>query len=70
MGLAHALFIHSEKYDNKMSILQNYENHKKLLGEKAIMAIDDYVKEMCNVGYKTSYSHIIYNQKEFEKFKK
>ena len=53
-----------------MSILQNYEKHKKLLGEKLIMAIDDYVKEMCSAGYKTSYSHVIYNQKEFEKFKK
>ena len=53
-----------------MSILQNYEKHKKLLGEKLIIAIDDYVKEMCNAGYKISYSHVIYNQKEFEKFKK
>ena len=53
-----------------MSILQNYEKHKKLLGEKVIMAIDDYVKVMRNVGYKTSYSRVIYNQKEFEKFKK
>ena len=53
-----------------MSILQNYEKHKKLLGEKLIIAIDDYVKEMCNVGYETSYSHVIYNQKEFKKFKK
>ena len=58
------------EYFISMSILQNYEKHKKMLGEKVIMAIDDYVKEMCNVGCKTSYSHVIYNQKEFEKFKK
>lgn len=70
MELAHALFYHSKKYDNKMSILQNYEKHKKLLGEKIIIAIDDYVREMCDVGYKTSYSRVIYSQKEFEKFKK
>lgn len=68
MELAHALFYHSKKYDNKMSILQNYEKHKKLLGEKVIIAIDDYVREMCDVGYKTSYSHVVYSQKEFEKF--
>ena len=53
-----------------MSILKDYEKHKKLLGEKVIMAIDDYVEEMRNEGRKTSYSHVIYNQKEFEKFKK
>ena len=57
-------------YDDRMSIFQNYEKHKKLLGEKIILAIDDYIDEMCRAGYKTSYSHIIYNQKEFEKFKK
>jgi hypothetical protein len=53
-----------------MSILQNYEKHKEILGEKIILAIDDYIEEMRMVGYKTSYSHVIYNQKEFEKFKK
>ena len=53
-----------------MSILQDYEKHKKILGEKIILAIDDYIDEMHRTGYKTNYSHIIYNQKEFEKFKK
>ena len=53
-----------------MSILKDYEKHKKLLGEKIILAIDDYIDEMCRAGYKTSYLHIIYNQKEFKKFKK
>lgn len=53
-----------------MSILQNYEKHKKLLGDKVISAIDDYIEEMRDAGYNTSYSHVIYNQKEFKKFKK
>jgi hypothetical protein len=53
-----------------MSILKDYEKHKKLLGEKIILAIDDYIDEMRNAGYETSYSRIIYNQKEFEEFKK
>ena len=53
-----------------MSILQDYEKHKKLLGEKIILAIDDYIDEMRHAGYETSYSHIIYNQKEYEIFKK
>ena len=53
-----------------MSILQDYEKHKKILGEKIISAIDYYVDEMRRTGYKTSYSHVVYNKKEFEKFKK
>jgi hypothetical protein len=53
-----------------MSILKDYEKHKKLLGEKIILAIDDYIDEMRNAGYETSYSLIIYNEKEFEEVKK
>ena len=58
------------KYFISMSILQNYEKHKEILGEKIILAIDNYIEEMRIAGYKTSYSHVIYNQQEFEKFKK
>lgn len=53
-----------------MSILDDYIKHAKLLGEEAILAIDNYMDEMSKNGYETSYSHVIYNEKEFEKFKK
>ena len=57
-------------YCSRMSILDDYIKHMKLLGEEAILAIDNYIEEMSKNGYETSYSHVIYNEKEFEKFKK
>lgn len=53
-----------------MSILEDYSRHAELLGDKVISAIDDYIEEMSKNGYETSYSHVIYNEKEFEIFKK
>ena len=53
-----------------MSILEDYQKHIRQLGLTIIRAIDVYVEEMSKAGYETSYSHVIYNQKEFEKFKK
>ena len=53
-----------------MSIFEEYDKHNKQLGKKIIIAIDNYIDEMTKSGYETSYSHVIYNKKEFEKFKK
>lgn len=53
-----------------MSILQNYEKHRKWLGDEVIEAIDCYIQEMSTKNREITYSKIIYNQKEFEKFKK
>lgn len=53
-----------------MSILQDYEKHRKWLGDKVIEAIDLYIQEMPMKNRGITYSKIIYNEKEFKEFKK
>ncbi len=51
-----------------MSILQEYERHKKILGEDKIVAIDEYLAELKEKNINKHYSDIIYKKEEFEKF--
>lgn len=53
-----------------MSILQNYENHRKLLGTRKVETIDDYIRELKKKDIEICYSDIIYKKEEFEKFEK
>ncbi len=50
-----------------MSILQEYESHKRLISKKELNAIPDYIIHMNTKGYKLYYSDIVYKKDEWEK---
>ena len=51
-----------------MSILQEYEKHKRIIGLKELKAIPDYIIHMSAEGTKLYYSDIVYKKDEWEKF--
>ena len=51
-----------------MSILQEYENHSKYLGQETIDAISDYILFHEAKGTKILYSDVIYKKPEWQKF--
>ena len=53
-----------------MSILQEYEEHSKILGQKTINAISEYLHSPENNNGPVYYSDIIYKKAEWEKFEK
>lgn len=50
-----------------MSLIQEFQNHEKILGRQKLVAIDSYVS---NVAKNLSYESIIYNKKNFETFER
>ena len=50
-----------------MSLIQEFQNHEKILGRQKLVAIDSYVS---NVAKNLSYESIIYNKKNFEAFER
>ncbi len=53
-----------------MSILQDYEKHRKLIGQKLIDAISVYIDHLGKMGISILYSDIIYKKTEWQKFEK
>lgn len=53
-----------------MSILQEYENHTKYLGQETIDAISEYILYLKTRGVSILYSDIIYKKEEWQKFEK
>lgn len=53
-----------------MSILQSYEQHRKMLGDRKVDAIQKYLDFLRQQGIDMEYSDIIYRKRNFEKFKK
>lgn len=51
-----------------MSILQDYENQAKYLGQETIEAISVYIDFLEKNGKNILYSDIIYKKKEWQKF--
>lgn len=56
------------KHQLSMSILQEYEQHRKILGDEKIDAIPLYIVELKKLNIHLSYPDIIYNRKEWQKF--
>ena len=50
-----------------MSLIQEFQNHEKILGRQKLVAIDSYVS---NVAKNLSYESIIYDKKNFETFER
>ena len=50
-----------------MSLIQEFQNHEKILGRQKLVAIDSYVS---NAAKNLSYESIIYNKKNFETFER
>lgn len=53
-----------------MSLLQEYEDNRKIIGDGRVCAIDQYIKERSKKGYYVMYHDIVYKQKEYELFSK
>lgn len=51
-----------------MSILQEYEEHSKHLGQETIDAISEYISFLETRGIRILYSDIIYKKEEWQKF--
>ncbi len=51
-----------------MSILQEYEEHSKYLGQETIDAISEYISFLETKGIIILYSDIIYKKEEWQKF--
>ncbi len=51
-----------------MSILQEYEEHSKFLGQEAIDAISEYVSFLETKGIRILYSDVVYKKEEWQKF--
>lgn len=51
-----------------MSILQEYEDHSKYLGQETIDAISEYISFLETKGIIILYSDIIYKKEEWQKF--
>ena len=51
-----------------MSILQEYEEHSKYLGQETIDAISEYVSFLETRGIRILYSDVIYKKEEWQKF--
>jgi NTP pyrophosphatase (non-canonical NTP hydrolase) len=50
-----------------MSLIQEFQNHERILGRQKLVAIDFYIS---NVAKNLSYESIIYNKKNFEEFER
>ena len=51
-----------------MSILQEYEEHSKYLGQGTIDAISEYISFLETKGIRILYSDVIYKKEEWQKF--
>lgn len=51
-----------------ISILKKYEENKKIIGIGKIHAMSDYIEFCNNNGRDISYSNLIGNKKEYDKF--
>lgn len=51
-----------------MSILQEYEEHSKFLGQETIDAISEYVSFLETKGIRILYSDVVYKKEEWQKF--
>ena len=51
-----------------MSILQEYEEHTKYLGQETIDAISEYISFLEAKGTTILYSDVIYKKREWQKF--
>ena len=51
-----------------MSILQEYEEQSKYLGQETIDAISEYVSFLETKGIRILYSDVIYKKEEWQKF--
>jgi hypothetical protein len=50
-----------------MSILQEYDLHRKIIGRRKLLALDFYLKNVCPY---LNYEKIIYNKSNYEEFEK
>lgn len=53
-----------------MSILQEYQEHEKILGRETIAKICEYIEECNKAGKELFYSDVVYKRTEYEKFEK
>lgn len=51
-----------------MSILQEYEEHSKYLGQETIDAISEYISFLETKGIRILYSDVVYKKEEWQKF--
>ena len=51
-----------------MSILQEYEEHSKYLGQETISTISEYISFLETKGIRILYSDVIYKKEEWQKF--
>lgn len=51
-----------------MSILQEYEEHTKFLGQETIDAISEYISSLETKGINILYSDVVYKKQEWQKF--
>lgn len=51
-----------------MSILQEYEEHSKYLGQETIDAISEYISFLEAKGINILYSDVVYKKQEWQKF--
>ena len=51
-----------------MSILQEYEEHSKFLGQETIDAISEYISFLETIGIRILYSDVVYKKEEWQKF--
>ena len=56
------------KSGEKMSILQEYENHRNYLGKEVTNAISEYICYLEKRGIDILYSDVIYKKEEWQKF--
>lgn len=52
----------------KMSILQEYKEHSKYLGQETVDAISEYISLQETRGTKILYSDVVYKKEEWQKF--
>ena len=59
---------YSRLEEENMSILQEYEEHREIIGEGRIKAIEQYIEYSTKNGRPLLYSDIVYKEKEYELF--